>query len=883
MQYEILAEYTEPGREARYLKAPQWATEGPTAPILKEVAHDGLLYQHQSIGLEKLANRSNLVMSTGTASGKSLVFQVATLDILAKNPQATALAIYPLKALSRDQVTRWKTIAPMAGIPAEAVQKIDGDVKHTERHDLLQKARIAAVTPDIVHAWMLNYSNDIQTRVPSVNQTIQACRNFMANLAVIIIDEAHTYETTFGANMAYLVRRLRTKRQELNPSNPEPLIIAASATIQDPVNHLQQLTGLNFDGVGEDDNGSPRAPLTVQHILGSTTGTTSEHHMVDLINQIIGEHPDGSYIAFADDRQKVERIAAGVEPTGLIHEEDIINDSKLAMSYRSGLQARELIEQRLKDGSMRGVVSTSALEMGIDIPELTVGINLGLPNTVKRTKQRAGRVGRKEPGRFIIVDQAYAFQFDEGGLAAYWQRPPEPANLHLSNQRIQFNQAACLMNEQNAANPGTNINWPDGFQDALDIASQMGPYVPETRELRNAKSPHHQDMRSIDDTQIAVFTQDGQKRLSKLTEMTKTEAMKEVYTWATYHHAKQAYAVHDWHENGTQEVNIPHVVIKMTGNRDRRTVRIMETNAQIKLDNVPTRNAPTGFLGHAHSRAATGIEKITGANNLTGNADKPTWEPHLYQDHRKPDITRETPTDMTFLTIDEQWFNAEEIRERIASALKNIMCHMDNIAPEEVMTAHNEITIELHGEISQPPAIALWDRAAGGLGLSKTLYQNFNRYTKRLTEIAEDPTRADDFEIPIPLTTARLLHAWAQNLPEAETTNRTPLTPKLTVYQDTSFRSKLEAKWAYQLDQLGITWQYEPTAFGNWVPDFRLNLAERTVYAEVKPVDNLPVDVTEKIDRSDWPGEALILGNSPDAIWSRRGQQWAQTSLEQLR
>ena len=198
------------------------------------------------------------------------------------------------------------------------------------------------------------------------------------------------------------------------------------------------------------------------------------------------------------------------------------------------------------------------------------------------------------------------------------------------------------------------------------------------------------------------------------------------------------------------------------------------------------------------------------------------------------------------------------------------------------MTAHTEITIELHGETSQPPAIALWDRAAGGLGLSKTLYQNLSTYTKRLTEIAEDPTRADDVEIPIPLTTARLLHQWAQSLPDAETTNRTPITPKPTVYQNTHFRAKLEARWAYQLDQLGIPWKYEPTSFGNWVPDFRLDLKDGTVYAEVKPVEHLPVDVNDKIDRSEWTGSALIMGKGPGSIWARANAQWSQITLEKL-
>ena len=131
MNYEIIAEYTEPGREERRLLAPQWALDGPANVVVRDLAPDGMLYRHQSLGLQKLGERSNLVISTGTASGKTLIFQLGALDLLAKNPDATAIAIYPIKALSRDQLTRWRDTAPKAGVPADTIQQIDGDVPST--------------------------------------------------------------------------------------------------------------------------------------------------------------------------------------------------------------------------------------------------------------------------------------------------------------------------------------------------------------------------------------------------------------------------------------------------------------------------------------------------------------------------------------------------------------------------------------------------------------------------------------------------------------------------------------------------------------------------------------------------------------------------------
>ena len=874
MSYEVLAEHIEPGREERRLPAPKWALDSPAGQVIRDLAPDGMLYRHQSLALDRVNSGSNLVISTGTASGKTLVFQLSTLDTLAKEPRATAIAIYPIKALSRDQLSRWHKAAPQAGLHLESVKKIDGDTPIKERQGMLAQTRIAAMTPDIIHRWLLNYSDERFTRSPEVNQSKQVCREFIRNLAVVIIDEAHVYETSFGANMAYLMRRLRAKRQELNPKNPEPLFIAASATIRNPTEHLEQLTGLRFAEITEGDNGSPKAPLTVQHILGRTQGTGSEQDMTEIIRDLMREHRDGSYIAFADDRQRVERIAANIEPTGLIHEDDIINDSQMSMPYRAGLQARESIERKLKDGSIRGVVSTSALEMGIDIPELTVGINLGLPNTVKRTKQRAGRVGRRSPGRFIIVEDFHAFQFDQDGLKGYWERDPEPANLYLTNRRLQRIQAACLIEEQGrSANP-TDMNWPPGFDDAVKEGKEGDPYFPETGEspAGAGKRPHQHDMRSIDEKQFAVYVEGEEKNL---TEMSKVEAMKELYTWATYHHAKQSYSVVHWKEDGDENHPEPHVVIRLTGRKNRRTMRVMETEARINLQGATTRENESGMIGYAGSDLATGTEKISGVKHLEKDEDsRESWKPYRYEDFQTPDIRRKVSTDMTFLAINEEWFESAETRERTVNALKAIMCHLDNVAPEEIMTAHTGITVERDGTEASPPAIALWDRANGGLGLSKTLYDRIEEYANQLLAIAEDPGRAESREMPLPLNHARSLRTWVEGLPDRERRNRPSIRPVETIYKGVTFRSKLEARWAYHLDQDGIKWEYEPTSFVNWVPDFRLQVRGEVIYAEVKPMEGFPTETAEKIDRSAWDGPAMILGATPSAVWKRENGRW---------
>ena len=882
MAIEILAEHIEPERPERKLPAPRWVLDGPARAIVMELDPDGMLYRHQSIGLEKLTRpEANLVISTGTASGKTLIFQIATLDRLLRNPGETALAIYPLKALSRDQLGRWRQMLEKLGMDPEQVQKIDGDVQPLQdREPMIKTSRIVLMTPDIVQRWLLNYSNNRRTSNLGVNNTQAACRKFLASLGTVIIDEAHSYEYTLGANMALLMRRLRAKQQEMSDGRPLRFI-GASATILDPADHMENLTGLTFDEVGEEDNGSPKATLTIQHVLGRRHGAGSEEDLTDIIREIIESDDQGTYIAFADDRQKVERIAAAVEPARMIHEEDIIRESENSMSYRAGLQARELIEEKLKSGQIRGLVSTSALEMGIDIPELTVGMNLGVTPSTKRMRQRAGRVGRKTPGRFIIMDDEYAFQFDEGGLRGYWERAIEPARLYLNNRFLHQIHARCLQAELDRKDSIPDMQWPEGFQAIAESLERGESHSPEFQTLTGQDAPqfkqypHQYDIRSFAEKQFDVlFRGDGRP----ITSMTKTEAMRELYTWALYHHAKQAYRVVEWNEDGTPGNETSHVTVELAHEKER-TARIMETGATIDLENAERKESETGILAYASSSCATGIETIVGCTRLENqDGNRKKWVEYRYSEcPNTPDIVRTTPTTMTLIQIREDWFQDSDTREQLVTALRDIMCHLDNINPGDLMVAHENIRTGTDEETPRDDCVALWDRAYGGLELALILHRNLPVYARRLLEVTENPERTQDGTMPLRLEIARRFCEWAESIESAgEKPTAVPegIAPIRTLYKGVTFRSQLEARWAAWFDRNGIGWEYEPVPMGNWLPDFRIRTGNEETYVEVKPVAEFPADVAEKIDRSDWKGRAMILGKTPQAIWSREGGEW---------
>ena len=346
------------------------------------------------------------------------------------------------------------------------------------------------MTPDVIQQWLMAYSDPLYSKRPlrhdlrEVQNTQYNVRRFLSNLAFLILDEAHSYDGALGTHCLYLVQRLQQKRRELM-SRFEPLrVIAASATIHNPAQHLETLTGLPFQVVDDRYDGSPRAELTVQHAVGRAPHDEGWRDLQNAVRGVISDDPDRSYIAFVDDRQLAERAAAGIEAARSITEDAIIVESRDAMAYRSGLMRRERIEEALRAGEIRGIASTSAMELGIDIPDLQVGFNLGLPHSVGRLKQRAGRVGRNSPGRFIIVAPRHAFQFHEDSLETYWRQPVEPARLYPSNPNIRNTHGRCLVKETDLngmerAIPSPTDAWPEQLPQTLREIARGDHYAPE--------------------------------------------------------------------------------------------------------------------------------------------------------------------------------------------------------------------------------------------------------------------------------------------------------------------------------------------------------------------------------------------------------------------
>ena len=877
---EIHDELIIPGQEARHGETPAWLAGSPVWPAVQAQTGGGQLYRHQVMGLELSGQGHNLVISTGTASGKSLVFQAPTLHHLASHPTATAIAIYPIKALARDQVLRWQKLAEAAGIDPAGINRIDGDVRDlTERRQVLQRTRLALMTPDVIQQWLMAYSEPLYQRRPlrhdlrEVQNTQYNVRRFLSNLAFLILDEAHAYDGALGTHCLYLLHRLQQKRRELM-ARFEPLrVIAASATIHNPAQHLETLTGLPFQVVDDRYDGSPRAELTVQHAVGREPHDEGWRDLQAAVREVISDDPHRSYIAFVDDRQLAERAAAGIEAARSITEDAIIVESRDAMAYRSGLMRRERIEEALRAGDIRGIASTSAMEMGIDIPDLEVGFNLGLPHSVGRIKQRAGRVGRTGPGRFIIVAPRHALQFHGDSLETYWGQPVEPARLYPSNPNIRNTHGRCLaretdLNGMERSIPSPTDAWPEQLPQTLREIARGDHYAPEF-QTGDPQQPHRNDIRDAADGRariVQVMPGGGAELLTS--EVTRREAARDAYPLATYFHAKQSYAIDGWEESGGE------TVITARHAPPRETRPITRSGATVTLRQP--RGSTRGHLEYCTHAQAVAWERIVGCSvREMGDAG---WRDVHYGAEGIPEVMTSLRTTATVIIIWEDWFDDAGARRDVARALRTVMCRRESVHPADIRTTHQNIQVVRDGRSSEVDrAVVIWDKVGGGLGLSKAVADNLGGYTRALLEIARQPGQRSERERLLREDTAGALHAWATAV--APHTLGPGQTPVITGYGGATFRSRLEARWAAHFDRRGIPWEYEPARLAGWTPDFRLELDGAEAYAEVKPVTGFPMDVAQKLLSSGWRGDVLILGLGPRHAWRYRGDGWHPVDL----
>ncbi|MCO5296818.1 MAG: DEAD/DEAH box helicase [Fimbriimonadaceae bacterium] len=548
------------GCEARMAQLDPAIASVHTIDFAEETHPDGL-YLHQVEAIHRYCSGQNVCLATGTSSGKTRLFHCAAVEEFAKDPDARVVCLYPLKALANEQEQRWAESMPVV-IPGCKVGRISGDVPVKARAQILNNSHVVVMTPDVMHAWLLPNANDRHVRA------------FLQNLRLVVVDEAHAYTGVFGSNSGFLFRRLRHLCTMLGCP---PRFVAASATIARPEEHLRLLTGLDFSIVDEQFNGARRHPNSV-HFLNPPPGEDLLSTLANLFKHIT-QATDRRLIAFVDSRKQVELLTsiairgqheeeadAAATPTaeddnsGYREVEDSLEFlSRMSiLPYRSGYeeQDRRLIQSRLSDGSLHGVISTSALELGIDIPSLDTAVLVGVPASSTSLRQRIGRVGRHKAGDIFVVNSGSIY--DEAVFAdpeSLLTRPPAEGALYLQNTRIQYIHALCLARlggeHDKVANSAVDdfaftseIEFPPGFVEICEM-ERTGQVPVDLQSMKHeaGESPNHTfPLRDVESS-FKIICKNGPEEFS-LGSLSYSQCLREAYPGAVYRYATRAFRVY---------------------------------------------------------------------------------------------------------------------------------------------------------------------------------------------------------------------------------------------------------------------------------------------------------------------------------------------------
>ena len=433
----LVAWQTLPSRPAQTFPFP----DDLTAPIKQTLIAAGIhtLYSHQFEAWTQARAVENVILSTGTASGKTLAYNLPVFAALIQDPNARALYLFPTKALAQDQLSNLQSLVTNLQSLTPAIY--DGDTPQSARSAIRKNARIVLSNPDMLHTGILpHHTNWLE---------------FFSNLRFVVIDETHTYRGVFGSHVANVIRRLKRVAAFYGA---RPQFILASATIGNPKELAERLIEEPVHLI--DNDGSARGPRhfmiynppIIDPSLGLRKSSLLEGVRLsqDLLNQ------DVQSVIFARSRRSVEIILRYLQENQALHEASSLpspasNPSVPIRGYRSGYlptQRRE-IEKGLREGTVKTVVATNALELGIDIGGLGAAILVGYPGTVASARQQAGRAGRGlESAAAVMVASASPLdQFLAHHPEYFFERSPERALVNPDHLLILLEHLRCAMFE----------------------------------------------------------------------------------------------------------------------------------------------------------------------------------------------------------------------------------------------------------------------------------------------------------------------------------------------------------------------------------------------------------------------------------------------------
>jgi len=494
-------------------------------------------YCHQAEAINHLHEGHNVIVSTSTSSGKSLIYQIPMLYELERDHNSRGIYIFPTKALAQDQRRSLKDLLQyMDGLQDTIVETFDGDTPMEDRNLIREEARIIFTNPDMLHITILSRES--------------AWRTFLQNLKFVIVDELHVYNGLFGSHVAFIIRRLR--RLCAGVGNQHVKFISCSATVANPEEHMKAVFGID-DVKLVDFDGSPsgrkeficwntpfKDPGDPTSGRGDCVAETAR-----LFCQLVARGV--RVIAFCRIRRMCEILLQAVRSE--FHNLERPEISKLVMGYRGGYspQDRRRIEKEMFEGQLMGIVATNALELGVDIGSLDAVITVGFPYSISNLRQQSGRAGRrnKDSLSVLVGDNYPTDQYYMKNPGELFTKPNSELQIDLANELILEGHVQCAAFEMPIQ--------PD--QDSVYFGEKL-PGLAATRLVRDELGFYHcherfrpqpsrcVSIRDTEDQHFAVIDTTHARNVV-LEEVEASRAFFTIYEGGIFLHQGQTYLVQE--------------------------------------------------------------------------------------------------------------------------------------------------------------------------------------------------------------------------------------------------------------------------------------------------------------------------------------------------
>lgn len=681
--------------------------EGKTAPIPESIGPDlkkalqsrGIneLYTHQRSAYDAVLQGKNIVAVTPTASGKTLCYNLPVLQTMLENPQARALYFFPTKALAQDQKNEIYELIAEGDLNINSYT-YDGDTPVNIREKVRKSGNIVMTNPDMLHSAIL----------PHHTKWIA----FFENLKFIVIDELHIYRGVFGSHVANVIRRLK---RICRFYGSDPVFICTSATIANPLQHAEALTETKMELI--DNNG---AQTGTKHFLFYNPPLVNKPLNIRKsplleVRKIAGELLKNRIqtIVFARSRVRVEILLTYLQET-IKHQ----LGPKGISGYRGGYlpKERRAIEQGLRKGEIYGVVSTNALELGVDIGQLQVCILTGYPGSIASSWQQAGRAGRRQSESLVIMVAGSnpIDQFIIKNPKYFFERNPETARINPDNLIILVDHIKCAAFE---------LPFKKGEQFGNVETEEILFYLEEEKVLhRNGDKWHWMSdsfpansisLRSASQENVVIIDQTDRANVKVIGEMDRFSAMTLLHEEAIYLHQGAQYQVEklDWEEKKAfvREVKADY----FTDANLAVQLKVLEVDRISDLG-----QAEIGFGDVSVLARATIFKKIkfdTHENIGSGPIHLPEEELH---------------TSAAWISLKKE---DELSPKKLEDGLKGAANALGTIAPLYVMADPQDIHIvpqikAIHNEF---PTIFFYDRYPGGIGLSEKIFSGMEQIVEQ--------------------------------------------------------------------------------------------------------------------------------------------------------